>query len=45
MLAKAYAMCSARAYVHQYEAYGLGREELQQCFAAVEDVLAAYTAL
>uniref|UniRef100_A0A383VAF0 Tubulin delta chain n=1 Tax=Tetradesmus obliquus TaxID=3088 RepID=A0A383VAF0_TETOB len=45
MLAKAYAMASARAYLHQYEAYGLGEADMQQCFAAVEDVLAAYAAL
>jgi hypothetical protein len=45
MLAKAYAMASARAYIHQYEAYGLGQADMQQCFAAVEDVLGAYAAL
>ncbi|KAF8067211.1 TUBD1 [Scenedesmus sp. PABB004] len=45
MLAKAYAMLAARAYVHQYEAAGLGRPELEASCAAVEDTLAAYGAL
>eukprot|EP00882_Tetradesmus_deserticola_P013685 GHRQ01014532.1.p1 GENE.GHRQ01014532.1~~GHRQ01014532.1.p1 ORF type:complete len:144 (+),score=73.73 GHRQ01014532.1:265-696(+) len=45
MLSKAYAMASAKAYLHQYEPYGLGQADMQQCFAAVEDVLAAYAAL
>lgn len=42
---KAYGMLSARAYVHQYEAYGLQLDDFTQCFAAVEDVLAAYGAM
>jgi hypothetical protein len=42
---KAYGMLSARAYLHQYEAYGLNREDLLQAFAAVEDVLGAYAAM
>lgn len=42
---KAYNMLSAGAYVHQYETYGMQRADFQQCFAVVEDVLAAYGAL
>lgn len=42
---KAYGMLSARAYVHQYEAYGLSQSDISQCFAVVEDVLAAYGAM
>jgi hypothetical protein len=42
---KAYGMLSARAYVHQYEAHGLSCADISQCFAVVEDVLAAYAAM
>lgn len=42
---KAYAMLAARAYVHQYEAYGLTQADFSQAFAVVEDVLGAYAAL
>jgi hypothetical protein len=42
---KAYGMLSARAYVHQYEAYGMQQEDFTQCFAVVEDVLASYGAM
>lgn len=42
---KAYSMLSSRAYVHQYAAYGMQQADFQQCFAVVEDVLAAYGAL
>ena len=42
---RAYSMLAARAYVHQYEAYGMQRSDFQQCFAVVEDVLAGYAAL
>lgn len=42
---KAYAMLSAKAYVHQYEAYGLGQAEFEQCFSVVEEIMAAYASL
>jgi len=42
---KAYSMLSSRAYVHQYEAYGMQQADFQQCFAVVADVLAAYGAM
>lgn len=42
---KAYGMLSARAYVHQYETYGLTLDEFMQSFAVVEDVLGAYGAM
>lgn len=45
MQSKAYAMLSARAYVHQYEAYGLGQQEFEQSFSVVEDIMAAYASL
>lgn len=45
MLEKAYGMLAARAYIHQYETYGLGTTEFQHCFAHVEELLARYSAL
>jgi hypothetical protein len=45
MLSRAYTMHAARAYLHQYDAHGLGSTDLQQSFAVVEDLLAAYAAL
>lgn len=45
MQSKAYNMLSARAYVHQYAAYGLEQQEFEQCFSVVEDIMAAYASL
>jgi len=45
MLSSAYTMQAARAYLHQYDAHGLSSADLQQSFAAMEDLLAAYEAL
>jgi hypothetical protein len=45
MLARAYAMLGARAYVHQYGSHGLGVADLEACLATVEDTLASYDSL
>lgn len=45
MLGRAYGMLSARAYVHQYAAHGLGLPEFEAAFAGIEDVLDAYGGL
>lgn len=45
MLDKAYSMLAARAYIHQYEKYGLGAADFQHCFAHVEELCARYSAL
>ncbi|KAG1674578.1 hypothetical protein FOA52_001827 [Chlamydomonas sp. UWO 241] len=41
----AYAMLASRAFVHQYEAYGLGVADFQGCFAHVEEIAARYASL
>jgi tubulin delta len=45
MLGRAYTMYSAGAYVHHYAEHGLGRDEFEDAFSRVEDVLAAYRSL
>jgi hypothetical protein len=39
---RAQAMFQARAFVHQYEAYGLCEHDLKACFSRVEDMAARY---
>jgi tubulin delta len=38
-------MLAARAFVHQYEKYGLGVEAFRECFAHVEEIAERYAAL
>ena len=45
MQEKAVTMLSARAFVHQYEQFGLGVDEFRACFAHVEDVVQRYAEL
>ena len=41
----AYEMLAAKAYLHQYEKYGLQARELHECFAHVEDIIGCYSLL
>ena len=45
MQARAYGMLASRAYVHQYEMYGMGVPEFDECFAKVEDIACRYSVL
>lgn len=45
MQERAYAMLASRAFVHQYQKYGLEVEDFQSCFAHVEDIVHRYAAL
>ena len=45
MLGKACQLYEARAYVHQYERYGLSCSDFQEGFEGVEGMLARYRAL
>ena len=38
-------MLASRAFVHQYEAFGLGTQDLIACFSHVEDIIERYAAL
>ncbi len=42
---QAYLMLRSRAYLHQYERYGMAEAEFDACFAHVEDIIARYGAL
>lgn len=42
---RAYSMWASRAYVHQYEKYGLTAADFEQCFAQVEDVVERYASM
>jgi tubulin delta len=42
---QAYEMLAARAYLHQYEKYGLQAAELHECFAQVEEIVGRYALL
>lgn len=42
---RAYSMLSSRAYVHQYEQYGLTVDDFNACFAHVEEVVERYRLL
>jgi len=45
MQERAYAMLASRAFVHQYEKYGLGVPDFEECFSHVEDMTARYAEL
>ena len=42
---KCEAMLRAKAYVHQYEQYGLQGSSIKDAMLAVQDVVAAYNAM
>jgi tubulin delta len=42
---KAAIMLSARAYVHQYEKFGLGVQDFSTCFGHIEDIVERYSML
>ncbi|VDP13646.1 unnamed protein product [Echinostoma caproni] len=42
---RAWEMFASRAYLHQYERYGLGTELMMDCFATVEQIAHCYTSL
>eukprot|EP00197_Chlamydomonas_leiostraca_P006227 CAMPEP_0202860978 /NCGR_PEP_ID=MMETSP1391-20130828/2530_1 /ASSEMBLY_ACC=CAM_ASM_000867 /TAXON_ID=1034604 /ORGANISM="Chlamydomonas leiostraca, Strain SAG 11-49" /LENGTH=63 /DNA_ID=CAMNT_0049540277 /DNA_START=34 /DNA_END=225 /DNA_ORIENTATION=+ len=42
MLDRAYSMLASRAYVHQYEQYGLTVDDFQACFAHMEEIVERY---
>ena len=44
-LDKAYKMFSARAYVHQYEQFGLEEHDFDGSFARCEELVAAYDSM
>ena len=45
MLARAYQMRDAGAYLHQYAEHGVGVDGFEEAFGRCEDVLAAYRTL
>lgn len=42
---KAWAMYSAGAYLHQYDRYGLTKDDMQECFADVELIIKNYATI
>lgn len=42
---RAYSMFDAGAYLHQYQQFGIDRQDFEGCFARVEDIYASYKAL
>lgn len=42
---RAYSMLASRAYVHQYEQYGLSVNDFNECFAHVEEIMERYASL
>ncbi|KXZ56936.1 UNI3 protein [Gonium pectorale] len=42
MQEKAYGMLESRAFVHQYEKYGMSVSDFQACFARIEDIAQRY---
>jgi hypothetical protein len=42
---QAYSMLASNAFVHQYEKYGLGLQDFQECFAHIEDIAERYQLL
>lgn len=42
---KAYKMFNAGAYLHQYQQFGIDKQDFDCCFARVEDIYASYQAL
>uniref|UniRef100_A0A7S3QX23 Tubulin delta chain n=1 Tax=Dunaliella tertiolecta TaxID=3047 RepID=A0A7S3QX23_DUNTE len=45
MQERAYSMLSSRAYVHQYEKYGMTAHDFHECFAQVEEIAERYRLL
>ncbi|GIL51556.1 hypothetical protein Vafri_7527 [Volvox africanus] len=45
MLEHAYGMLESRAFVHQYETYGMSVSDFQACFARIEDISQRYVRL
>jgi hypothetical protein len=45
MLQRAHTMMAAGAYLHQYEACGLTKADMQEALMAVKDMKAAYALL
>ena len=45
MQERAYSMLASRAFVHQYEQFGMTLGDFTNCFAAVEDVVERYSLL
>jgi tubulin delta len=41
----AYGMLASRAYIHQYETYGMNVSDFQACFARIEDIAQRYSQL
>ena len=42
---KAYQMFNAGAYLHQYQQFGIDKQDFDSCFARTEEIYAAYKAL
>ncbi|KAL3133475.1 hypothetical protein ABBQ38_007338 [Trebouxia sp. C0009 RCD-2024] len=42
---KAYSMFDAGAYLHQYQQFGIEKQDFEGCFARIEDIYASYKAL
>jgi len=42
---RAYSMLASRAYIHQYEKYGMALHDFQECFAQVEEIMERYRTL
>lgn len=42
---KAYSMFNAGAYLHQYQQFGIDKQDFEGCFARIEDIYASYKAL
>ena len=42
---KAYNMFDAGAYLHQYQQFGIDKQDFDGCFAHVEEMYASYQAL
>jgi tubulin delta len=45
MLRHAYTMYSSRAYLHQYEKYGMQAPDFDECFAGMEEMFDTYNML
>jgi hypothetical protein len=45
ILVRGYHMLKENSYVYQYQKYGIGSEELIDCFAKIENILMCYSKL
>jgi hypothetical protein len=45
ILERGYCMLKESAYVYQYEKDGIGKEEIAECFAKIENILTCYSKL